>query len=89
MVLVISTLDQDVELWCNPEDKDDVFTVQDIFDYQDLKYTVQQYLAEHEDGSADIQSCFDKLSEVAERLHCYPGPCPECGRYGGHSHRFE
>ena len=89
MSLVPCTFNEDVEIWQNPEEKDDVYTVGDIFRYEELRTAVQRYLSELEDGTSNVQQELENLIEVAESQNCGAWPCPLCGRYSAHSHTME
>lgn len=82
-MMITSTFDEDVEVWQNPEDKDEVFTVGDIFVAHGIRGALLDFLAGIEDGK---EPDFEKLYESCEELGVSPDPCPLCGRYSGHSH---
>jgi len=83
--MTISTFDEDVEVWKNPEDKYDVFTVSNIFEYHAMKTVLLKFLAGIEDGK---EPDFEMLYEECEKLGISPEPCPLCGRYSEHPHEL-
>ncbi len=86
MTMVVSTFDEDVEIWQNPEDKYQVYTTGDLFNLFGLEEIVNSFLAEIQDGKTPD---LEKLFEDCEALGISPNPCPMCGRYGEHSHSMD
>ena len=83
--MVISTTDESVEIWQNPEDAEDIATVGDLFDGFALKSAVLKFMAGSEDG-LHPHRILEDFHEECEALGITPSPCPMCGRYSDHSH---
>ncbi|MGW8145071.1 MAG: hypothetical protein ACWGN2_11800 [Anaerolineales bacterium] len=82
---IVSTFDELVTVWVNPNDEHEIFTVGDIFDSYALKSAVLTYLAEIEDGKSEA---IERFSNSLDELGISPDPCPLCGRYSSHSHEL-
>ncbi len=83
-----TTLDDEVQVWQNPEDEYQAFFVGDIFESFAVRGVLLSFLADLEDGKNQDKAIND-LSERCEDLGISPDPCPMCGRYSEHSHSME